>query len=136
MSDTKKLLENYNRILLESTREDTLSDIKFVKSLLGKDMNDENYENKTDIQLEIILDKYKNEFNNSGINKFTVGLVLFNINNDSGKAGFLADNNEVVERRKDALVFDSKKAAKDALDNYIIPEDYTLISNEIHRIKF
>ena len=135
MSETRKLFESYSRILLESTREDLLSDIKFVKSLLDKDMNDENYEDKTDGQLEIILNKYKKEFNNSGIDKFVISVILYNKNTNSAKVGYIS-NNDLSDTFKGATIFNSKEEAKDFLNNYKVPEGYSLENSEIYKIYF
>ena len=135
MSNTRALFESFQENLVESVREDLLLDIKFIKSLLGRNMNDENYEDKTDAQLEIILKKYKDEFNNSGINGFLVKVTLYNKDTNSGKIGFLG-NDGIVEKQREALVFNTKKEAKQALENYEVPEDYVLVDDKIHKIKF
>lgn len=135
MSSTRALFESFKQYLSESTREDLLLDIKFIKSLLGRNMNDENYEDKTDAQLEIILKKYKDEFNKSNIDGFLVRVTLYNKDTNSGKVGFLG-NDIVVEKQREALIFNTKEEAKQALENYEVPEDYVLVDDKIYKIKF
>lgn len=135
MSNTIKLFESFKQNLVESAREDLLLDIKFIKSLLGRNMNDENYEDKTDEQLEIILKKYKDEFNKSGIDRFITKVTIYNKDTNSGKVGFLG-NDTVVEKQREALIFNTKKEAKQALENYEVPEDYVLVDDKIYKIKF
>lgn len=135
MSKTRALFESFKQHLSESTREDLLLDIKFIKSLLGRSMNDENYEDKTDTQLEIILKKYKDEFNKSNIDGFLVKVTLYNKDTNSGKIGFLG-NDTVVEKQREALIFNTEKEAKQALENCEIPEDYVLVDDKIYKIKF
>lgn len=134
-TETHKLFESFKQYLSESTREDLLLDIKFIKSLLGRSMNDENYEDKTDAQLEIILKKYKDEFNKSNIDGFLVKVTLYNKDTNSGKIGFLG-NDAVVEKQREALIFNTEKEAKQALENCEIPEDYALVDDKIYKIKF
>lgn len=135
MSKSGALFESFKQYLSESAREDLLLDIKFIKSLLGRNMNDENYEDKTDTQLEIILKKYKDEFNKSNIGRFLVKVTLYNKDTNSGKIGFLG-NDTVVEKQREALIFNTEKEAKQALENYEVPEDYVLVNDKIYKIKF
>ena len=135
MSKTRTLFENFQYYLVESVKEDLFADIKFVKSLLGRDINEENYEDKTDEQLEIILNKYKDEFNKSGINKFVAKLTIYNKDNNSGKIGFLTDNT-LVEKYRDASIFNREEDAQLAINNYKVPENYVLVDDKIYKIKF
>lgn len=131
MSDTKKLFESLN----ESYRDTLLSKIRFVKNLLGKGMNDENYQDMDDNQLYAILNKYKEEFNNSNIEKYLVNIFIYNKDKNSATDGYLSNDNTLSYNKKDALIFNSKEEAENAKDNYIVPEDYTLIDSKVELLK-
>ena len=131
MSYTKKLFESLN----ESYKDVLLSKIRFVKNLLGKGMNDENYQDMDDNQLYVILNKYREEFNNSNIEKYLVNIFIYNKDKNSATDGYLSNDNTLSYNKKDALIFNSKEEAENAKDNYIIHEDYTLIDSKVELLK-
>lgn len=134
MSNTRQLFESYKITLSESNREDALSDIAFIKHLLNKEMNEENYSDKTNEQLYMILNKYKEEYNNSK-GKFVARIVTYNITNSSGESGLLSNSGTLVYNFKEAKIFDTREDAQLAIDNYEIPEGCTLIDSKIDKLK-
>lgn len=131
-----KLFESYNKHLNESNREELLSNIRHIKSLLNKDMNDENYKDKSDQQLEIILNKYKDEYNKANITNYVVQILLYNNETTSGIFGYLDNNNNVVTKYKDALIFKTRNEAQEVINNYNPPDGYIIVKIKPYKIKY
>lgn len=112
--------EEYKNKLYENNNIDIKNEIKFIKKLLGKSMNNDNYKDKSYKELNAILNTYKKEYMNKSYPKYIVYIMAYNKLNNYGISGWLNENNEISSNKFEARIFNSEKEAQDALNNYNI----------------
>lgn len=112
--------EEYKNKLYENNNIDIKNEIKFIKKLLGKSMNNDNYKDKSYKELNAILNTYKKEYMNKSYPKYIVYIMAYNKLNNYGISRWLNENNEISSNKFEARIFNSEKEAQDALNNYNI----------------
>lgn len=128
------LFESIQNNLKEAANE-VIANIKFVKGLLGKGLNEENYSEMDETQLYSILKKYEEEYNNSGIVNYIAYILYYNQENNAGNAGYLSANG-VSRKKYNINVYPNEEEANKALEEYASTNNLNIEESRVEVLKF
>ena len=118
-------------------RKEILKNIDFVKYLLDKNMNIENYDNKTTTQLYNILESYKKDYNSSNKVLFRINIKIYNGNTNSVSLGYVSVCNKVTTHLYENKLFKSYADAVDYIKNeFKVPDNCIILENVCEKLTF
>lgn len=104
--------------------------ITFIKKLLNKSINSDNYTNMKKTQLKVILKKYCDELLSTGFRGYVI-YITYKLNNDDLYSGLYIKTISELTDLYGAKIFSTFNEAQNFLDKFNPKEDITILNTDI-----